>query len=62
MIAAVGRGAELYARLLGNDPDADVRMHAAHVLGVLAGPGPAFAPAGRPRNWPFFVRPRAEGR
>jgi hypothetical protein len=46
VFAAVWRGAGLYVRLLASDPDADVRMQAAHVLGVLAGPGPAFAPAG----------------
>lgn len=48
VFAAVWRGAELYARLLPDDPDADVRMQAAHVLGVLAGPGPALVPAGAP--------------
>jgi hypothetical protein len=46
VFAAVWRGEGLYARLLASDPDADVRMQAGHVLGVLAGPGPAFAPAG----------------
>jgi hypothetical protein len=46
VFAAVWGGADLYARLLGSDPDPDVRMQAAHGLGVLAGLGPAFAPAG----------------
>jgi hypothetical protein len=46
VFAAVWRGADLYARLLGSDPDADVRMQAAHVLGVLASLGPPFAPSG----------------
>ena len=42
VFAAVWRGAELYTRLLQSDPDADVRMQAAHVLGVLAAPGSVF--------------------
>jgi hypothetical protein len=48
ILANVWQGVDLFVRLLQGDPDADVRMHAAHVLGVLAGWGPAYVPRGLP--------------
>lgn len=47
-LVTVWRGAALYIELLMNDPDADVRMHAAHTLGVLTAIGPESTPAGLP--------------
>ena len=46
LVAAVWRGSDVYASLLAQDPDPDVRMHAAHVLGLLASLGPTRQPPG----------------
>lgn len=48
VFAAVWRGAGLYAQLLANDPDADARMHAAHVWACSSGPGRRLPRTARP--------------